>query len=479
MKRIALVALLMILSLSASGAKPKPVEKNIGLEWVDANFTRLDEVQKSIFACPEPGYQEVRSSKILSDLLESEGFTIEWGVAGIPTAFVATFGSGSPTIGLLGEYDALPGMSQKTVPWKEAEKEGAPGHACGHNLLGTAAAASAIAVSKWLSNGHEGTVKFFGCPAEEGGGGKDYMVKAGCFSGCDAVFDWHPDSVNKVSYDTGLAVMKASFSFYGISAHAGIAPWNGRSALDGVESFNYMVNMMREHVSPDVRMHYIITNGGKVPNAVPDYAQVVYYFRHPKAAMAQDIFKRALKAAEGAAMGTGTEMKYEIINGSYERLINARLAEVFQKNLKIVGGLNLDDEEKAFCGQIQKNSGIETDFSNFSTIPDEIETDGSSRGSSDAGNVSQVVPLATLSVATTVKGTGLHTWQQAALAGTTVGTKAISVVAKVFYLSALDLYGSPATVKGIWDEYYGVQGKDYRYETMVGDREPPFDYCNR
>lgn len=479
MKKLVLTALLVLVCLSAFAAKPKTTDKNTGIEWVDANFARLDGIQKSIYACPEPGYQEVVSSRILADFLESEGFAIEWGVCGIPTAFVATFGSGSPVVGLLGEYDALPGMSQKTVPWKEAVKEGEPGHACGHNLIGTATAASAVAISKWLAKGHAGTVKYFGCPAEEGGGGKDYMVKAGCFSGCDAVFDWHPDPVNQVSFDSGLAVMKASFSYYGVSAHAGIAPWNGRSALDGVESFNYMVNMMREHVTPDVRMHYIITNGGKVPNAVPDYAQAVYYFRHPKAAMAREIFERALKAAEGAAMGTGTEMKYEIINGSYERLINRPLAQVFQKNLLSVGGMELNDEEKDFCAQIQKNSGLDVDLSNFSDIPGEVVPNGTNRGSSDAGNVSQVVPLATLNVATTVKGTGLHTWQQAALAGTTVGTKAISVVAKVFYLSALDLYGSPSLVNEIWGDYYRVQGHDYRYETLVGDREPPFDYCKR
>lgn len=447
-----------------------------GIKWLDSNFTTYDKLQKEIHSYAELGYLETRSSAAIAKHLEENGFTIEWGVAGIPTAFIATYGEGKPVIGLLGEYDALKGMSQDTVPFKKPIVEGGSGHGCGHNLLGTATAASAVAISKWLAEGHPGTVKYFGCPAEEGGGGKYYMTRAGCFEGCDAVFDWHPSQINSVPLSPWLSNMRINFNFHGVSSHAAAAPEKGRSALDAVEAFNMMMNLMREHVSSDIRIHYIISNGGQAPNVVPDEAQVIYYIRGPKATDVKAVFDRALKAAEGAALGTGTTMDYEVVNACYERLINHGLAEVFLRGLQKAGGTMLDARESEFVKAVQRNSGAKEDISSFTDVPAEVEPPQPGGASSDVGNVSQMVPLANLRICTAPLGVGgAHSWQQTATGGTTIGTKCLMTVAKTFYWSALELYTNPAEIKAIRAEFEAVRGKNPVFEPLM-DRKPPLDY---
>lgn len=462
-----LISLLMLLP-SGNG--------DAGSKYLDDSFSTYDSLQKKIFALAEPGFAEYESSKAIADHLSDAGFTIEWGVGDLPTAFVATYGKGKPVIGLLGEYDALPGMSQDTVAYVRPLKEGAPGHTCGHNLIGTATAASAVAISRYLAEGHEGTVKYFGCPAEEGGGGKHYMTVAGCFDSCDAVFDWHPGNMNEVSLSPWSANMRVNFTFHGISAHAGGAPWKGRSALDAVEAFNCMMNMMREHVPDGSRIHYIISDGGQAPNAVPARAQVIYYFRHPKSSVVRDIFERALKAAHGAAEGTGTTMEYEIINASYEKCINRTLAEVMHANLQKVGGIKLDERERNFVREIRKNRGDERweDTAAFGSVSADVTNAKGIGSSSDVGHVSQKVPLASLRYVTMPAGTSLHTWAVAAVSGSTIGTKALLNVARIFYLTAVDLYSDPQKVKDIRAEFDRVKGKDYRFVPLM-DRRPPLD----
>ena len=478
MKRIIALALVVLMALPAAGKKKVNLLQTVGIRYLSApeTFTTYDRLQKTIHDYAEPGYLEYKSSKAIADHLAANGFTIEWGVAGIPTAFIATYGSGHPVIGMLGEYDALPGMSQDTSTVDHPLVEGACGHACGHNLLGTGPCAGAVATAKWLAEGHAGTVKYFGCPAEEGGGGKAYMTRAGCFNGCDAILDWHPGDGNGVSLTSGLANVRVNFTFHGIPSHAGVSPWEGRSALDAVESFNYMMNMMREHVPMEARIHYIISNGGQAPNVVPATAQVVYYIRHPKAEVVLDIFHRALQAAEGAAMGTGTKMTYEIVNGNYEKLGNSVIAEVMNNSLQMVGGVVLDEREKAYCAEIMRNSGWEVDLSNFEEY-DKVVENGFSGGSSDVGNVSQMAPLASMRICTCVKHAGLHSWQQCTIGGTTIGTKALINVGKIFYLSAIQLMQDPKTIQAAWDEYYAARGHEFKFVPLMGDREPPFDYC--
>ena len=488
MKKTALICLVLLGFIPAQAFASKKADKerarleNIGLQWLDGRFKDFDSLQKKIHGYAEVGYKDYKSSETLASHLEANGFTVERGVAGIPTAFVATFGSGHPVIGLMAEYDALPGMSQDTVSYKHPMIEGAPGHGCGHNILGTAAVAGAEAIAQYLADGHPGTVKLFGCPAEEGGAGKAYMVMRGCFEGTDLVFDWHPAMANFVELSSGLANVSARFTFTGKAAHASGNPWDGRSALDAVEAFDYMINMMREHVPQECRIHYVITQGGDSPNIVPQKAQVLYYFRHPKAEVLRDILGRAIKAAEGAALGTGTKMEYELIHGNYERLINAHLAGLIHKSLMRVGGLKLDEREKQFMKEVLLSSGVPAEqhegiIGKFGAVVPEVLPATPGGVSSDAGNVSQVVPLAKLDVATGLQG--LHTWQMAAVAGSTIGTKSLMTVAKTLYLTAVGLYNNPADVKAVRDEFESARGKDFKFEPLMGWREPPFDYRDR
>ncbi|MBQ0080772.1 MAG: amidohydrolase [Alistipes sp.] len=486
--RKALVGFVLILCLAKFSVRAETLKKRIfdadvGLEYLHKNTGLYHELQQRIFHYAEPGYQEVKSSKAIAELLEKEGFSIQWGVAGIPTAFVATYGSTGTTVGILGEYDALTKMSQAVLPYKKALEEGAAGHSCAHNLIGTASAAAAVAISKWLKEGkHPGQVKYFGCPAEEGGGGKYYMTREGCFDGCDVIFDWHPDNVNKVSLSPWQANMRVTFTFKGRGAHAGGAPWDGRSALDAVECFDIMMNMMREHVPEGTRIHYIITKGGEAPNAVPALAQVVYYFRHRKASVVKEVFNRALDAAKGAAMGTQTEMEYEIVNACYEKLINKTLSEIFLQNLQLSGGVTLSKNEQEYVNEILENtakgsSHVENPLRVYSDIPQVVEPAIDLGYSTDVGNVSQMVPTATLNIALLPSQAGtLHSWQMAAVAGSSIGTKVLTKVAEIFYLSAVEIYTNEKELKLIKDEFLKARGKNPVFVPLT-NRKPPLDYA--
>ena len=479
MKRTVVIALAAFIAFAPSYARK--VKKDVrltsaGYEYLDGAFGVYDALQKEIHAFAEVRYNEYKSADALCAHLEANGFTVEKGVAGIPTAFVASFGSGSPVIGLMAEYDALPGMAQDTVPYRSVPNGGGAGHGCGHNLLGTASVAGAVAISKWLAEGHEGTVRLFGCPAEEGGGGKAYMVREGVFDGVDAVLDWHPDTQITVNEESGLANVQVRFVFNGRSAHASGAPENGRSALDAVEAFDYMMNLMREHVPSGSRIHYVITDGGKAPNVVPDRAEVLYYFRSPDREVVRDIFERALKAAEGAAMGTGTTMEYEIMSGNYERLPNHMLTAVIDANLHTVGGIVYDESEMAFALELMKNSGVEDADAALSRIRTVVPSGQSNLAkwvSSDVGNVTWVAPTGSFRMAAFVPCGGGHCWQQVACGGTTIGTKGLMAAARVFYLTAFDLLTSPELLSGIRDEFDSARGSDFVFRPLMGGRQPP------
>ena len=333
-----LILLLCIPFLGAAQSKISQEKKEI-LQSLDAKQVEFGALAHEIWGLAELGYQEEQSSQLLIGKLKEAGFSIETGVADIPTAFVASYGQGEPVIGLLAEYDALPGFSQDAVPQKKSKEGMEAGHACGHHLFGAGSTAAAIAAKEWLEKtGQSGTVRLYGTPAEEGGAGKVYMVRAGLFDDVDVVLHWHPGSGNSADASSSLANKSAKFRFYGQASHAAVAPERGRSALDGVEAMNHMVNLMREHVPMEARIHYVITRGGEAPNVVPAQAEVFYYVRHPEMRVVRELFERVAKAAEGAALGTGTEMKYEIIHGVYNLLPNRTLSEKMFANLKIVGG---------------------------------------------------------------------------------------------------------------------------------------------
>ena len=448
-----------------------------GLKNLDENFSEYAGIAHKIWEWAELGYQEDQSSSLLKETLKKNGFTIEEGVVGMPTAFVASYGSGSPIIGILAEYDALPGVSQEAVPTQKMRIEGGSGHACGHHLFGTGSSAAAIAVKDWLAKSKKGgTIRLYGTPAEEGGAGKVYMVRGGLFDDVDAVLHWHPGSMNGASPRSSLANKSAKFRFKGIPAHAAGAPQKGRSALDGVEAMNYMVNLMREHIPQASRIHYVITRGGEAPNVVPGFAEVYYYVRHPQAEEVDRLFKRVIKAAEGAATGTGTTMEYEVIHGIYNLVPNEALAEVMHKNLSIVGGFSYTDEEKTFANKIRESYETNAPLTNSERVMPYVVEKSVGGGSTDVGDISWVVPTTGMSAATWVPGTFAHSWQAVAAGGMSIGHKGMMVAAKTIYLTAVDLFNDPEVLARSKAELNEKRGADFVYKALLGDREPPLDY---
>jgi len=474
MKKIILVLGLAICSLSVNAQK----NTSEVLKKLDSKTETYSQIAQQIWEFAEMGYQEEQSSALLQNTLAEAGFTIKAGVAGIPTAFTAEYGSDGPVIAILGEYDALPGLSQKAVPIKESAGEKA-GHACGHHLFGTASTAAAIAVKEWLeANNKKGRIRFYGTPAEEGGSGKVYMVRAGLFNDVDIALHWHPGDKNAASAGAALANKSAKFRFYGISAHAAASPEKGRSALDGVESMNYMVNMMREHVLEDSRIHYVITNGGKAPNVVPDFAEVYYYARHNRRDVVMDIFDRMVNAAAGAALGTGTTMDYEIIGGTHELLPNLSLQKMVHEKLTEVGGVTYNKEELAFANEIAKSLGQEKANLSIASGIAPYKTEGKAGGSTDVGDVSFAVPTVGFGTATWVPGTAAHSWQAVAAGGTSIGKKGMMVAAKTLSLSAIELFSNPKIIQAAKEEHQKRLGAQFKYVPLIGDRSPALDYRN-
>lgn len=459
-------------------AKTLPNEKEQIIKELDSQSEKYSDIAQQIWNWAELGYQEEKSSGLLQETLKEAGFTIKTGVADIPTAFVASYGSGQPIIGILGEFDALPGISQQAVSEKKPVEEGGAGHACGHHLFGTASAAAAIAAKNWLQqSGKSGTVRFYGTPAEEGGAGKVYMVRAGLFDDVDAVLHWHPGSGNGASAFSSLSNKSAKFRFYGKAAHAAVAPERGRSALDGVEAMNHMVNLMREHVPAESRIHYVITKGGEAPNVVPAFAEVFYYTRHPEMQQVRELFERTVQAAEGAALGTGTKMEYEVIHGLYNVLPNVTLSELMYENLVKVGGVTYTSEETTFAKEIMASyPDKEVSINDASTIqPFKVSRRGSG-GSTDVGDVSWAVPTAGMRSATWVPGTGAHSWQAVAAGGMSIGKKGMIVAAKTIALTALDIFNNPAITTTAKKELIESRGEDFVYKSLLGDRMPPLNY---
>jgi aminobenzoyl-glutamate utilization protein B len=433
-------------------------------------------IAQQIWSYAEMGFQEEKSAALLQQTLSNEGFKVTKGVAGIPTAFIAEYGEGQPVIAILGEYDALPGLSQEAMAEKKSAGKAA-GHACGHHLFGTASTAAAIEVKNWLKTNHKkGTIRFYGCPAEEGGSGKVYLVREGLFNDVDAALHWHPGDANDANPGSALANKSAKFRFYGIASHAGMAPEKGRSALDGVEAMDMMVNMMREHIPSDARIHYVITNGGKAPNVVPDFAEVYYYVRHSNRKTVLEIFDRITKAAEGAALGTGTKMEYELIGGTHELLPNTTLQKMMHANLVKVGGVTYTEEEKEFGNQIIKSLGIENGSLEKAAEVQPYKTIDPSFGSTDVGDVSFTVPTAGMGSATWVPGTPAHSWQAVAAGGTDIGNKGMMVAAKTIALTTIDLFLNPTQILKAKAELEEKRGKDFKYIPLLGDRKPALDY---
>ena len=425
----------------------------------------------------EMGYQETKSSNLLAYELEKEGFTITKNVADIPTAFIAEYGSGGPVIGILGEFDALPGLAQSNSPFKEVIDNGTgAGHACGHHLFGAASAWAAVAVKEWLEfNGIKGRVRFYGTPAEEGGSGKVYMVREGLFDDVDIVLHWHPDDINSANSRTSNSNKSAKFTFNGISSHAAGAPEKGRSALDGVESMNMMVNMLREHIPQESRIHYVITKGGLAPNVVPDLAEVYYYVRHPEMRLVEELFNRVVKTAEGAAIGTDTKMTYEVMHGNYSLLPNDVIQKIMHQNLATFGGIKYSDKEIEYAKTIYKTFLEPTmEIGSQEFVSD--YTTSHSYGSTDVGDVSWVVPTAGIRIATWVPGTAAHSWQAVAAGGTSIGLKGAELAARTISATAVEIFTNPYIIQEAKQELESRVGASFEYKALLGDRKPPLNY---
>jgi aminobenzoyl-glutamate utilization protein B len=473
MKKVIISTIAFLMAMHTWAQK----DKKQAMMSLDNRTKQYEEIALQIWNWAEVGYQEVKSSNLLKETLIDEGFDIREGVADIPTAFVAEYGQGEPVIAVLAEFDALPGVSQKALPVRDPVIEGGAGHACGHHLFGTASTAAGIAIKDWLNQTNtQGTIRVYGTPAEEGGAGKVYMVRAGLFDDVDVVLHWHPGSGNGANPGYSLANKSAKFRFYGEASHAAAAPERGKSALDGVEAMNYMVNLLREHVPSDTRIHYVITSGGEAPNVVPAFAEVFYYVRNPQVQNVQEIFKKVVDAAEGAALGTQTKMDYEVIHGLYNLLPNVTLARVMYDNLEMVGGNKYDADEITFANKILDTYKGNYKIDDAAKVTPFNEQPGGSAGSTDVGDVSWMVPTAGLRAATWVPGTSAHTWQAVAAGGTSIGIKGMMIAAKTIALSAMDIYKDPTIAQKAKKELKDQQGEDFVYEALIGDREPPLDY---
>ena len=428
-------------------------------DYIEQTKPKYDQLALDLWEFAEMGYLETRSANAIKDILRNEGFSIKDKVAGIPTAFIAEYNNGGPIIGVLAEFDALPGLSQSTNPYRDS-LGGDAGHACGHHLFGAASVHAAVAVKDWLKkNNQKGTIRLYGTPAEEGGSGKVYIARDGFFDDVDIVLHWHPSDINKSHFSSSNGNKSARFTFKGISAHAAGAPQNGRSALDGVEAMNMMVNLMREHMDEEARIHYVITKGGLAPNVVPEEAQVYYYVRHPNVDGVVDLFERVVKAARGAAQGTETKLEYEVMHGNYPLMPNKVLSEMIYEELLELGGIKYTNEETEYANELYK-----TLINPSRKIGSQEEIQplrlSAGKGSTDVGDVSWKVPTSGVRIATWVPGTSSHSWQ---------------AVAKALANSAIKLFENPKIIELAWDEHLGRVG-DHKYQALLGDRQPPLDY---
>ncbi len=462
-------AMILLLCQSAQAQKEhlsESIQKREAATWALAS---------KIWSLAEPGYQEFESSRLLAETLESAGFRVERGVAQIPTAFTATNGKGSPVIAILGEYDALPGLSQDAVAERLPRENSTYGHGCGHHLFGTAAASAAIAIAEQIHNGQlNGTIRFYGCPAEEGGSGKAFMVRAGLFDDCDVALHWHPSGRNTAGDASCLARAAVKFRFHGKSAHAAGSPEQGRSALDAIELTCHASELLREHTPDLTRIHHVITAGGAAPNVVPDFAETFFYVRHPKAEIVRELYPRLVKCAEAGALATETTMDEVYLGGTMELLPNEKLAAVALSNLRQLNDLKYDAKEMMFAQRIGETLTKPQPLDSIHQVTDAGGEIG--KGSTDVGDVSWVVPTAGFTTVCFVPGTPAHSWQAVAAGGTSIGKKGMQLAARTLAATVWDLMSHPEMIAEAKSEHtQRLAGRKYEPLLRPGQKAP-LDY---
>lgn len=477
MKKVYLLIGLFILAVTVNAQKKQKINKNKAavISSVEAQNSNLITLSDAIWGFEEIAFKEIQSATALADYAESQGFKVTRGVAEIPTAFVAEYGSGSPVIGILGEFDALPGLSQKTVPHKDPLHQGAPGHGCGHNIYGTASLGAATAIKQLIEAGKlKGTIRFYGTPAEEKFFGKLWMIRAGLFDDADIVMDWHPSADVEANVQSSLALVDFMVEFYGQAAHASGDPWNGRSASDALELFTTGINYYREHILPTVRIHYHIMDAGKVVNVVPDYAKIWTRVRDTRRENMEKVWKRVEKIAEGAAIMADVDYKINLISGVHEVLPNRIGGAALQKNLEYLGPIGYTDEEEAYAKLIQEATdkpqvGLDADI-----YPMKPTVEHPRGGSTDVGDVSFVVPTIRLSATIAPKDTPWHSWAVVACGGMSIGHKGLDFAAKAMAMTMVDLYEDPQLRADVTTEFKERKG-DYVYQGILPPGPPPIN----
>ncbi len=445
-------------------------EKQTAEQSIDKHTPELIKLSDQIWAYAEIALREHKSSKLLADYAQKQGFKVERGVAGMPTAFVASYGSGKPVIGIMGEYDALPGISQTATPDKKPLVAGAAGHGCGHNLFGAGSLGAALAIKEQIQSGKlKGTIRFYGTPAEEDIGGKTFMAREGMFNDVDVMLAWHPGDETQADTESSQAIIDIGVEFHGKAAHAASDPWNGRSAVDALELFTHGVNMMREHILPSSRMHYVIVKGGDVPNVIPEYAKVWLWMRDAKRSEVEALLVRVRKIAEGAATMTETTSTVTVQGGSWEVLVNEAGEKMLDANMRRIGPITYTDDEQAFARAIQKASGTPQVGMNSTIKP--LEGQSAQGGSTDLGDVSWIVPTMHVTVTTAPKDAPWHAWPVVATAGMSIGHKGMVLAAKTLATTMVDLYQNPDDIKEIRDEFVKAKG-DVQYKAYVPEGPP-------
>jgi aminobenzoyl-glutamate utilization protein B len=470
--RLACLVSILIAAVPSIAGDAQPA-KQAAVAAVDAHRTELIEIADQVWAFAETALRETRSAAVLADYAEAQGFVVERGVAEMPTAFVASYGEGRPIIGILGEYDALPGISQRAQPTLEPLVPGAAGHGCGHNLFGTASLGAALAIKELIAAGElSGTIRFYGTPAEEAVGGKVYMLRAGLFDDLDVALAWHPG--DKIVADTkgNQAVVDFVVDFEGRTAHAAYDPWNGRSAADGVEVFTFALNLMREHVRPTARMHYVVTDGGDVPNVVPAHAQVWCWLRDGSHAGVDRMLARARQIAEGAALATGTTVRLTVQAGDWEMLPMLSGAVLIHDNMMWLGPIEFTAEEQEFARQIQRATDVEP--VGLKGVPEPLDLDPREidGGSTDVGDVSWIVPTLHLSVTTAAAGAPWHAWPVVATGGMSIGHKGMVYAAKTLAATMVDLFADPAKLAEVRHEFE-EKTRGVEYVSYLPEGPPP------
>jgi aminobenzoyl-glutamate utilization protein B len=467
-----------LLSVAAPAQQAIPHRQLI--ELVDREAAHFSATAKTIWNYAELGYEEEKSSALLQRELQAAGFRVQSGVAGEPTAFVASYGQGQPVIGILGEFDALPGLSQGATPVRKPVLADAPGHACGHNLLGSGAALAAVALKEYMErNRIPGTLRYYGTPAEEGGDGKVYMIRAGLFNDVDVILHWHPGDENYIFNGGMLAINSARFQFHGVAAHAAAAPDRGRSALDAIMLMGNGIEFLREHIPSNSRIHYIITNGGAAPNVVPDVAEMYLYARNPSSVTLNNVWGRILKIGQGAALMTETTLEVKDIGGDTNVVPNDVLAKVAQRNLEEVGGFQYTPEERQFAEELQRSlpSGEAGKLDSPATVLPLGARAG--QASTDAGDISWNVPTIGFRAATFVPGVVAHTWQAAASSGMSIGQKGMVVAAKALAVTGADLFVDAQLIADAKAEFRR-QLNGNTYQSVIPEfQKPPLGYRNK